>query len=256
MTLAKRSLIALMAAFLGMALGLGLFVAQGDAYAATEKGDTLTAGQTTVTKKAKKTTTKGEKIAKKAASFSYSRAVYQGQGVGTEAYYKACLKLGGKGYYVKNKKQMQCNVPVAAAVRGSGVDKSFPKGNPEIYAYMKRSKNWKCLGHYKTEVTKLKPGDILIRIGGVTTYTGKDGAKHTASSNHACIYIGKDIATSIYKKKLKGTDADVGKPGSKRVFVSAHTSRQNASKRSASCLETAKEAYADCRMYVFRYKGK
>ena len=256
MTLAKRSSIAVTAALVVMALCLSLFTAYGQAFASSNSS--LTAGQTpttTTTSKGSKTdiAKKQEKIAKAAAKISYSRAVYQGQGQGTKAYLSTCKKRLGS-YYTSNSKQMQCNVPVAAAVRASGIDKKFPTTNDGMYNYMKKSKQWKCLGNYKTSVTSLKPGDVLIRIKYKTAYT-KNGAWLWATTNHACVYVGKKIAKSVYKKNLKGTDADVGAPGSKRVFVSAHRSYNNASKRSAACLETAKQAYADCKMLVFRYVG-
>lgn len=199
--------------------------------------------------------TVGNQIAKAAASVSYSQATYKGEGTGTKAYLKACKTLLGS-YYAKNEKQMQCNVPVAVAVRLSGADDDFPTTNAKMYRFLKESSDWKCLGNYNGKTSSLKPGDILIRIGGTTTYTDKKtGKKVKAATNHACVYVGKKIATSIYKSTLKGTDADKGTPGKNRVFVSAHVSKKNAAKRSAACLETANQAYADYRMLVFRYVG-
>ena len=198
---------------------------------------------------------KGNEIAKMAVSISYSHTVYINEGKGTKLYMLLCKGLAKNGYYAKNLKQMQCNVPVALAVKYTIQDAKFPTGNKEMYNYMKKSKKWKCLGNYNGKASSLKPGDILIRIGGVTSYIGKDGKTHKAETNHACLYVGKKIANLIYKRDLKGTDADKGKPGKSRIFVSAHTSRRNAAKRSAACLEKASAAYADRRMIVFRYAG-
>ena len=221
----------LVAVFVGLALGVGLLLAPSYAYASTA----------------------GNKIAKTAASFSYTRQVYVGDGYsGTKAYMASCKKLGT--YYTKNKKQMQCNVPVAAAVRLSGVDPDFPTGNSEMYYYMKKSSDWECLGNFNTDESTLQPGDILIRIAGVTKFHSKYGGIKKADTNHACVYVGQKIVKSIYKKKLKGTDADVGRPKSIRTFVSAHTSKSQPSKRSAACLEKRKQAFADYRLIVFRHK--
>ena len=195
----------------------------------------------------------GDAIAKSAASISYSKQTYQSKGTGTKAYMAACKKYMGS-YYAKNKKQMQCNVPVATSVRMSGVDSKFAQTNASIYKYLKNSKNWTCLGNYTGKTSMLQPGDILIRIEGTTTYK-KNGKTYKAATSHTCVYVGEKIATSVYNSQLKGTDADKGAPGSSRVFVSAHKSTKNSAKRSAACLETAKQAYADTRMIVFRYTG-
>lgn len=254
MTLAKRSIVAIVAAFLSMTIGAGLFAANDVAYAATTTGKTLAAAKAAVSK-SDHATTEGNKMALAAAAVSYSRAVYRYEGTGTRAYLAVCKKYLGS-YYAQNNKQMQCNVPVAAAVRFSGVDRAFPTTCQGMYDYMNSSEKWKRLkGTYKGKTSSLKPGDVLIRIGGVTTYVDEYGARRTASTNHACMYVGKDIASSVYKKFLKGTEADKGKPGSTRVFVSAHLSSNDASRRSASCMETASQAYADRRMVVFRYVG-
>ncbi len=195
----------------------------------------------------------GDAIAKAAASISYSKVTYQSKGTGTKAYLAACKKYMGS-YYTKNKKQMQCNVPVATSVRKSGVDSEFAQTNATIYKYMKNSKDWTCLGNYTGKTSMLQPGDILIRIAGTTSYK-KNGKTYKAATSHTCVYVGAKIASSVYNSSLKGTDADKGAPGSSRVFVSAHKSTKNSAKRSAACLETAKQAYADTRMIVFRYTG-
>ena len=231
MVIAARINSTLIAVLVGLVLGIGLLFTPGYAYASKA----------------------GNKIAKTAASFSYTRQCYQSDGyTGTKAYFAACKKLGT--YYTKNKKQMQCNVPVAAAVRLSGVDPKFPTGNSEMYYYMKKSDDWECLGNFNTDESTLQPGDILIRIAGVTKYHSKYGGIKKAETNHACVYIGKKIVKSTYKNKLKGTDADVGRPWSVRTFVSAHTSKNQPSKRSAACLEKRKQAFADYRLIVFRHK--
>ena len=193
-------------------------------------------------------TNDGEAIAFIAAQLCYSRHTTKSDGhTGTKFYMRMCNTLGS--YYTKNEKQMQCNVPVALAVKASGTDEKFPNGNKEMYYYMQKSSKWKCLGNYNNKTSMLKPGDILIRIGGVTV----SRAGKTASNNHACIYIGKAIADSTYKNLLKGTDADMGAPTG--VFVSAHVSNKNPAKRSAACIETASQAFADGAMIVFRYVG-
>lgn len=198
--------------------------------------------------------TGGDKIATSAASISYSRTVYKANGTGTEAYMKACAKLGS--YYTKNLKQMQCNVPVTAAVKLAGVDKKFPNTCADMYKYMNSSSNWENLGNYTGDTSMLQPGDVLIRVKGTTTYKDKKTGKTTkAATSHACVYVGKSIVSSVYKSTLKGTDADVGSPGSTRIFVSAHTSVNNSAKRTAACLQTASAAYADYRMIVFRFVG-
>ena len=228
---AARINTAIVAVLVGLVLGVGLLVTPSYAYASNA----------------------GKKIARTAASFSYSRKVCQGDGTGTEAYMTACKKIAKNGYYTKNKNQMQCNVPVAAAVRVSGVDPNFPTGNSEMYNYMKKSEDWICLGNYNKDEAMLEPGDILIRIAGVTKYHSKYGGINKAETNHACVYVGKKIAKRIYRKKLKGTDADVGRPGNARTFVSAHTSKKDPKYRSAACLEKPVQAYADYRLIVFRH---
>ena len=254
MTLTKRSMVAIIAVLLSVAMGMCLFAASVSAYAATSTSKTLVAAQTAVSK-SDYATTNGNKMALAAAAISYSRVVYKGEGTGTRRYLAVCKKYLGT-YYVNDEKQMQCNVPVAAAVRFSGIDKKFPTTCQGMYDYMKSSKKWKRLkGTYNGETSSLKPGDVLIRIGGTTAYVDKNGVKRKASTNHACMYIGKAISSSVYKKFLKGTEADRGNPGYKRVFVSAHTSKNNPAKRSASCMETASQAYADYKMIVFRYVG-
>ena len=269
MAIAKRTVAMMLAVLLGFSLGLGLFSARDDAYAASSKtGDLVVAKiSTRVTaqksilaaakaevKKNPNSTTRARKIAVAAATMSYSRATYQGEGTGTKTYF-AILKKYLTWYYWHNKKQMQCNVPVCASVRFSGAAKDYPMYNVDMYNYMKKSKKWKCLGNYSGKESSLKPGDVLARIAGTTTYRDRYGNKRYATVHHTCIYVGKKIASSVYKRALKGTDADKGKPGSKRTFVSAHTSSANPAKRSASCLEKASEAFADGQMLIFRYVG-
>lgn len=257
MSIASRMSRTAIAMLTGTALVMGTVAVSGTAYAAYSadvQAKTLAPTETAQLETASAKTSNGVKMATQAARISYSRTVFKGQGTGTKAYMKVCKKLTRDGYYAKNGNQMKCNVPVAAAVRSSGVDKKFPLTTEGQYTYMKSSKKWKCLGNYKGKESALKPGDVLIRIGGKTKYVGKDGYKYTASTNHACMYIGKSIASKVYKKNLKGTDADMGKPGAKRTFVSAHMSRQNPSRRSAACMENASAAYADIKMLVFRHR--
>ena len=202
----------------------------------------------------------GIAIAAQAVKISYSRTVYQAQGKGTKHYLSVAKTLAKNDYYIKNKNQLRCNVPVACAVRGSGVDKSFPTSLLPMYTYMKKSAKWKCLGNFSGREGALQPGDVLIRIGtdkgkaNATTYK-KNGVTYTNKTSHACIYVGKQMAQSGYTLALKGTDADKGKPATNATFVSGHTSKKNAAKRSAACLESAKAAYGDFKMLVFRYVG-
>ena len=195
----------------------------------------------------------GYRMAVAGAKISYSRLTLNKDGVGTRAYFKACKTLSKSGYYVKNQKQMQCNVPVAAAVRTSGVDKKFPTTCAGMYNCMKKSKQWKYLGHYNGKISSLKPGDILVRVKGVTTYT-QNGVKVKAAGNHICMYVGKNIAKMVYAKYLKGTDADKGNPGSSRVFVNARQAPNDLPQRRAACLEMGRTASADSRMLVFRHR--
>ena len=225
--------------------------AQSSAFASVTNAKSAS-GVTAQSKSESKSQIKADKIAMAGAKISYSRMTYKKDGVGTKAYFKACLKLGK--YYVTNQKQMQCNVPVAAAVRISGVDKKFPTTIAQMYDYMMASKKWKRVGNFNGETSSLKPGDVLIRVNGVTTYR-QNGVKRVSTTRHVCLYVGSKIANSAYKKYLKGTDADRGKPGSSRVFVNARTALNQPSLRRAACLESRKEACADSRLIVFRFVG-
>ena len=209
--------------------------------------------QTAKAKKAAKVTAARKKIATASARLAYSRLTTRSSGTGTK-YYQKMVKRNLSSYYNNTLKRMQCNVPVVTAVRSSGIDKKFPTTIPEMYKYMKKSKKWTCLGNYNGKTSSLLPGDVLLRVAGVTTYK-VNGVKRAVSTNHTCLYVGKKIAKSVYKKYLKGSDADKGSVGSSRVFVNARMGLGAPSQRRAACLESQKQVCADSRLLVFRYVG-
>ena len=184
----------------------------------------------------------GNKLAKKACELSYSRQVYHGNGYdGTKAMLKA-----NKAYpiYSKDPKYIRhCAATVATICRATNYDKKF-KGGLTKYPYMNdvyehlnwkekgkittnANSNWKYIGEYEDikKAGKLLPGDIVV------------------SDIHVCMYVGAKIPIEIYNTKLKGTDADVGKPGADALWVSAHYKRGfNKERNAAACICNEKKA--------------
>ena len=107
----------------------------------------------------------------------------------TKAYIDAHKKLTNYVYYAS------CDIAPAVAIRYAGVDKTMEyKTVPNIWRYLKASKNWKNVGTYvrgNANKSKLQPGDILI------------------SSQHNSLYVGK----SAVKKKYPNSNADFYEAG-------------------------------------------
>ena len=133
---------------------------------------------------------------------------------------------------------------MCTVMRWSGFDKSFPSGcgsdrsgiNKYLgYASGKgTSSKWQYVGKYVKGKTKLLPGDVLF-------------GKMSNGYSHVCMYVGKPIAKEIYKKNLKGTDADVG--SATGTYVSSHFSNP-----AALGIGGGRWSLADASFYKGKYK--
>ena len=182
-------------------------------------------------------------IATAAAKYAYSQPVYYNHKTankGTALYQRLCNAIF-PGF-----EKLSCDRGVACAARWTGADESYPSGTPAQYKHLKKSSNWTFLGRWSGNEADLQPGDVLIRTKNMAEKSTK------LKTNHTCVYIGKSIAQSVYKRYLKETDADKGIPAEDATFVSAHRSRDNRNNATAACIGSAKFAHADQRMVVFR----
>ena len=180
------------------------------------------------------------RLAHAACTVSYSRRVWHGGGYdGTNLWMDVFHDtLPG------NKWVRACEVNVAAIVRWTGIDPTYPIYAGNLMGYAKNSDKWDYLGYWDEDESKLLPGDILAYYGGTV-----NGKKITGL--HVCMYVGDDIVSDVYKAYVKGTDGDVGKPVSGARYVSAHSGSGNLNNKhngiggsGAPCMDTARTAYA------------
>ena len=170
---------------------------EGDAKAARDEIEVLLAGADNST------------LARISASMAYSQKVRFCDGYpATEVYARACEGVI-PGDWIPNGRS--CDRGVMIPVRVAGTDMEFPPVCTSQAAYLRSSDRWVDLGVWNGSTSSLQPGDILISIAGV------DGASY----DHSCMYVGYDIAQEMYDKVIKGTDGDLGRPGSEAVFSSA-----------------------------------
>ena len=170
---------------------------EGDAKAARDALEVLLAGADNTT------------LARVSASMAYSQKVRYCDGYPTtEAYARACEGVL-PGDWIPNGRS--CDRGVMIPVRVAGTDDSFPPVCTSQAAYLHSSDRWVDLGLWDGNTSSLQPGDILISIAGV------DGASY----DHSCMYVGYEIAQEMYDKVIKGTDGDLGRPGTEAVFSSA-----------------------------------
>ena len=192
-------------------------------------------------------------LAHAACSLAYSRPSQHNPKTGANAR----TKIYGKVYdalfkavdtkkaapHCFNVQGRSCDRSIATAIRWSGADDAMKRAIAYIYSHMKASSRWKDLGTWDGKESSLKPGDVLIRL---KTWPG-------VTSNHVCMYVGESIAQEVYKKALKGTDADKGAPASDATWVSGHYAGGNPpDKGYAPCIGNAKYAGANKKMHVFR----
>ena len=89
---------------------------------------------------------------------------------------------------------MSCDRSVACAVRWSGYDDTFPKGNvANILAYLKVSPKWAEVS-WTGKQSELLPGDIMI----VKEYGIYDSAGKDISRSHVIMYTGNDAIKMVY----------------------------------------------------------
>ncbi len=95
----------------------------------------------------------------------------------------------------------------------------------------RNKENWDYIGELTSDLTytskdiKVLPGDLLVRPGNF----------------HTLMYVGNKIPREIYKKYLKGTEADLDTPAKSAVFSSAHHSY-----RGGAGLAISKKKWALC----------
>ena len=180
------------------------------------------------------------RLAHAACTVSYSRRVWHGGGYdGTNLWMDVFHDtLPG------NKWVRACEVNVAAIVRWTGIDPTYPVYAGKLLQYARNSDKWDYLGYWNEDESKLLPGDILAYYGGTV-----NGKKITGL--HVCMYVGGDIVKDVYNDYVKGTDGDVGKPVSGAKYVSAHSGGGNLNNKQngiggsgAPCMDTARTAYA------------
>ena len=180
------------------------------------------------------------RLAHAACTVSYSRRVWHGGGYdGTNLWMDVFHDtLPG------NKWVRACEVNVAAIVRWTGIDPTYPVYAGKLLDYARKSDKWDYLGYWDEDESKLLPGDILAYYGGTV-----NGKKITGL--HVCMYVGNDIITDVYNAYVKGTDGDVGKPVSGAKYVSAHSGGGNLKNKrngiggsGAPSMDTARTAYA------------
>ncbi len=186
-------------------------------------------------------------IAVAACRLSYSKSRVKGTKISRSNGYRGTslyLKYAGK------KSDYNCAKVVNLAInKYLRNDKGFPYGVSKQRKHMMKSKNWKRVCKYKegmeyAKKTKLKPGDVY-----------NDGS-------HTCIYVGREIASVVYKgyiksskatkKKLGKRCADLGKPAKDAVWVSSHAQYMGGT---ASHICNNSDALADSGGYIYRYVG-
>lgn len=154
----------------------------------------------------------GARLARKACALSYSRPAGHREGYnGTSAYLKAWHATIPGDWAARS-----CDRGVAVPILAAGYDKDFPRSLIAQKKYFNwpngkpSSKKWKRVGTYHAgdEKSRLQPGDIVVR------------------DSHVCMYVGEDIAKSVYRDKLKDKSgkkgADRGKPTGSSCWASAH----------------------------------
>ena len=165
----------------------------------------------------------GDNLARAACNLSYSRGKWyqNGRNPGTKKYLSVYRRIGGN----KVTHGRGCDASTGTIVRYSGYDASFPFSLARLRPYLGwnhtshkatntgRSSRWIPICKYtngmeRKKGTKIRAGDVVLRNG------------------HICIYVGSTIPKEVYKKRLKGTDADKGIPTGD--WVSAHFSHGSA----------------------------
>ena len=186
---------------------------------ATVKGKGIYSGSVTVSFKL---VNLGDDLARVACKLSYSKAKGRFSVNPTSAFMKAYNAVGRPNSAASKYNGRGCDATVSTICKYSGYDKKMPGGLASQRNYLgwnssthkptgKGTSNGRWVGicRYSSDLEKqgkLLPGDIVFRNG------------------HICMYVGKSIAQEIYKKNLKGTKADKGKPGSSQTWVSGHFS--------------------------------
>lgn len=192
-----------------------------------------------------------DELARTACRLAYSRPARHNPSTGanprTKAYARVYGAIFGKtdtkrrAPNVWNVQGRSCDRSVASIVRHSGYDDGMPRTCAAIYAHLVKSARWKNLGKWSGKESDLKPGDILIRLK----------AWEGVSGNHVCMFVGSAIAEEVYETRLRGTDADKGKPTG--AWVSGHLAGGNPpDKGYAPCIGNAEYAGARTSARVFR----
>ena len=191
-------------------------------YAVTYKNNVKTGKATAVIKGKgnyagiKKTTFRivnaGDDLARAACCVSYSQPGYYngGQHIATKLWQRIYPKIRPGSPWIRG-----CHTAINALVKWSGYDDGYPNfGSGFERSIRARTSKWKVVGKWNGKTSSLQPGDILaLKRNGVIGYDG---------NCHELMYVGYPIAREIYRKYLKGTDADLGAPAKSDVFVSAH----------------------------------
>ena len=153
----------------------------------------------------------GNPLAKAGVRLSYSQGKRYNTGnkkyPGTNSYLKAWAK-NGKPNHDKYKGRT-CGAGVAVVLRSSGYDAHMTGTANASLTYLKKSRKWTLIGKYNagksTSQNHLQAGDVLVRHG------------------HIWMFIGTDLARSVYKAEVKGRGEENGDTGTPQgPWLSAH----------------------------------
>lgn len=154
----------------------------------------------------------GDNLARAACRVSYSQPGYYngGQHVATRLWQRIYPRIRPGSPWIRG-----CHTAINALVKWSGYDDTYPNfGSGFERSIRAKTSKWKVVGKWNGKTSSLQPGDILaLKRNGVIGFDG---------NCHELMYVGYPIARDIYRKYLKGTDADLGTPAKDDVFVSAH----------------------------------
>ena len=192
----------------------------------------------------------GNELAQYACRVSYSRISWHGGGYdGTTAWNKVFKSIRGGMSWSR-----ACCTAVYGIARWAGYDDNWPFAlGPQYEEHLKRSRRWKVVGDWDRKESSLQPGDILVCRNSSNGKIGYSNAK-----DHVLIYVGKDIPKEIYRRYLKGTDADRGYPTKGSVFVSAHgggsmsNTKNGIGGSAAPCITDAQGSYLSLNCYKHR----
>lgn len=118
-------------------------------------------------------------MASAAVSYAYATKAEGNGNNGTELYQTLINNIFGDGIY------MSCDHGVAAAVRWSGSDDTYPSGNTNHqYDYLQSSPKWQSIGMSgSVSMEDLAPGDVFILDGHTFMYVGHEIIEQVHGAN-------------------------------------------------------------------------